>query len=599
MINVDFIESVDFYSGAFPAARGNALSSVMEFGFKDGRSDKWTANAVVGASDLGITLEGPTGDNSSLIMSARRSYLQFLFDALGLPFLPTYNDFQFKWQSQINEKNKITVLGIGAIDDFALNVDLASDTTNEDFENNQRILDFLPVNTQWNYSMGVKWEHFGEKGITTVVGSRNMLNNESYKHVNNDEELPKTFDYVSQEMENKFRVEHKRFLKNGARLTYGVNYEYARYLNDSFFETFSFEQDTLVPINVSANVDLHKYGGFAQVSRPFLDNRLTLSLGVRFDANEFSESMSNPLDQFSPRFSASYSITPELSWNFNTGIYFQLPPYTAIGYAENGVLTNTDLQYIRNQQLVSGFRYEMPERNTIFSLEGFYKYYDRYPFSVDKGISLANLGGDFGVIGNERVTSTSEGRSYGVEFMMQQRLYKGFYGILSYTFVRSEFTGAEEDVFIPSSWDSRNLISLTAGWKIGKNWELGGRFLYSGGTPFTPFDVASSMQIQNWDLFRTGIPDFSRLNSQRLTNYHQLDVRVDKKWFFDRWSLNLFLDIQNIYNFAIPSPAFLDVEKDEFGNAIPDSNNPGSYSPLFIEQTGASILPTIGIIVEL
>jgi len=86
LINVDFIESVDFYSGAFPANRGNALSSVLEFGFKEGRKDEYTVNAVVGSSDVGLTFEGPTGENSSLIMSARRSYLQFLFQALGLPF---------------------------------------------------------------------------------------------------------------------------------------------------------------------------------------------------------------------------------------------------------------------------------------------------------------------------------------------------------------------------------------------------------------------------------------------------------------------------------------------------------------------------------
>lgn len=100
MINVDLVENIDFYAGAFPASRGNALSSVMEFSFKEARTDEWTANMVVGTSDLGLTLEGPTGENSSLIMSMRRSYLQLLFEAIGLPFLPIYNDYQFKWPSR-------------------------------------------------------------------------------------------------------------------------------------------------------------------------------------------------------------------------------------------------------------------------------------------------------------------------------------------------------------------------------------------------------------------------------------------------------------------------------------------------------------------
>jgi hypothetical protein len=76
MLNVDLIKEVEFYSGAFPASRGNALSSVFEFEVKEARKDKYTANVVLGSSDLAIAAEGPTGKNSSLIMSVRRSYLQ-------------------------------------------------------------------------------------------------------------------------------------------------------------------------------------------------------------------------------------------------------------------------------------------------------------------------------------------------------------------------------------------------------------------------------------------------------------------------------------------------------------------------------------------
>ena len=111
MINVDLVEGVDFYAGAFPAARGNALSSVMEFRFKDPRSDQWTANAVLGTSDLGVTVEGPTGENSSLIASFRRSYLQLLFEVIGLPFLPIYNDYQYKWTWRPDDRNAVTVAG--------------------------------------------------------------------------------------------------------------------------------------------------------------------------------------------------------------------------------------------------------------------------------------------------------------------------------------------------------------------------------------------------------------------------------------------------------------------------------------------------------
>ena len=599
LINVDFIDKVEFYSGAFPANRGNALSSVFDFGFKEGRTDRWSANAVVGSSDVGLTLEGPTGDKSSIIMSARRSYLQLLFEQLGLPFLPTYNDFQFKWKSNLSQKDQITVLGLGAIDQFSLNTSLGEVTESEDFETNRFLLDVLSIDTQWNYSTGVKWDHFVEDGSWIFVLSRNMLNNRSYKHQDNDESKPLIRDYLSQEIENKFRAERKIFKDNGLKITTGVNYEYAKFNNRSEFDQFSFSESIVKTVFFESAFDMHKYGAFAQGSKSFFKERLSLSVGLRVDGNEYSKSTSNPLDQLSPRFSASYVLTPKLSANFNTGIYYQLPAYTVLGYEENGVLQNrrNNIKYIRNQQLVAGFQYNFPERNSIITVEGFYKYYDRYPFSVDKHISLANLGADFGVIGNEEVISTSVGRSYGVEFLMQQRLYKGWFGILAYTFVRSEFKDGQGKLR-PSSWDSKHIVSFTAGKKFKKGWELGWRFQFSGGLPFTPVDEETSLIIENWNVNRSGVPDYSRLNSERINAFHQLDIRLDKKWFLKKFDLNLFLDIQNIYNQVTPLQLILAVQQDDYGNPIVDPNNPGSYLPNFLDSSNGSVLPSLGIILE-
>ena len=164
LINVDFIREVDFYSGAFPANRGNALSSVFSFKQKDGRSDRIGATATVGASDFGISLEGPLGENTTFIASARRSYLQLLFTALELPFLPTYNDFQAKVKYR-KGKNELYFLGLGAIDQFKLNLD-ANETESQQF-----LLQNLPVSPQWNYTNGLVYKRYGDLGYTTFVVS--------------------------------------------------------------------------------------------------------------------------------------------------------------------------------------------------------------------------------------------------------------------------------------------------------------------------------------------------------------------------------------------------------------------------------------------
>lgn len=598
MLNVDLIQEVEFYSGAFPAARGNALSSVFEFEVKEARKDKYTANFVVGSSDLAIATEGPTGKNSGLIISARRSYLQGLFRLLELPFLPTYNDFQFKWKTKLDDRNQITILGLGAIDQFDLNLSLADDTTSENYLRNNYLLSNLPINTQWNYTVGSKWDHYTDNGRVTVVLSRNALQNNAFKYINNDENLARTLDYSSRETENKFRVEHKINGKSGWKTIYGVSSELAQFTVNNKSDRYIPASDTTVRFVYATSLNLVKYGLFIQSSKTMLRERLVLSAGMRADGTDFNDEMSNPFNQFSPRISASYRFAPQWSFNMNTGIYYQLPAYTVLGFVQDGVNLNKDARYIGNTQAVAGVKYDWDKRNTTISLEGFYKEYKNYPVSVNNNISLANLGADFGVVGNEAIRSAGLGRAYGLEFLYQQKLYKGVYGILSYTYVRSEFSNFEGK-FVPSSWDSRHLISVTGGWRFGKNWEIGGRFLFSGGLPFTPDNVAASININNWNQLNAGIPDYTRLNSQRINAFHQLDVRVDKRWFFSKWSLNLFLEVLNIYNNVTPTKPTLDVVRDSQGLPIPDPNNPGSYIPNFLDESTGSLLPSIGIIIEL
>jgi hypothetical protein len=623
MINVDLVEGVDFYAGAFPAARGNALSSVMEFRFKDPRTDQWTANAVVGTSDLGVTLEGPTGEKSSLIVSARRSYLQLLFEVIGLPFLPIYNDYQYKWTWRPDDRNAVTVLGLGALDDFELNLDLASDTSAQDYLNQVAILDVLPVSEQWNYMQGVKWDRYMDDGKWTFVLSRNMLNNTSYKHVDNDVTLPRTLDYVSQEIENKARAERMRSLDNGWKVSGGVSAEYAKY-NNATRTTVFVPQVGQQEVVFGSDFKMAKYGAFAQASRALLENRLTLSGGVRVDGAALldvaedltdpanSSALANPLDQFSPRVSASWSFAPGWTWNANTGIYHQLPAYTILGYAGMGAdstsmtLTNwrEDLSYTTNRQVVMGVRRELAERNAAVSVEGFYKGYVNSPASASSGVALANLGADFGVVGNEEVTFNAEGRAYGMEVLLQQRLYKGYYGLLAYTLVRSEYINPGDDLmlqsWVPSSWDNRHIVSFTGGKKWDSGWELGARVLFSGGLPYTPYAVDQSLLISNWETFNAPLVDYDQLNTQRNGAFHQVDLRLDRKWFFDTWSLDVFMDVQNLTGAAPPQPAQLDVVRDPAtGTPIQSVTNPGSYDPRYISTATGAVLPAIGMIVEL
>lgn len=598
MINVNFIQKTDLYTGAFPANRGNALSSVMELQQIKGNDERITGTFMIGSSDIGLTLDGPSSKTSSFILSVRRSYLKFLFKALKLPFLPTYNDFQYKHTFRPNDKNQITLIGLAAIDDFSLNKEVNEGLKDEEvIDRNNYILGNLPINSQWNYTVGAKWVHFSNNSYQTLVVSRNHLNNSAVKYQDNIENPALlVLDYNSQEIENKFRIESTKRAK-GWKWNLGAGFQHVRYTNSTFNKKEREGQVELILFD--SQLRLNRFALFTQLSRSFLEERLSLSLGVRSDISDYSKNMNNPLDQLSPRLSASYSLTEKLNINFNTGRFFQLPPYTVLGYRNNeGDLVNRDnkVTYIRCDHLVGGLEFK-PSQYARITIEAFHKSYNNYPFLLADEISLANLGSDFGVIGNDAVTSSSKGKSYGLELFIQQTLTSSLYGILSYTYVRSRFQDAKS-IYIPSSWDNRHILNLNAGIKLKRNIEAGMKFRLLGGAPFTPYDRELSALKEVWEVTRQGIPDWDRLNQERNPIFHSLDIRVDKRWFFKRWALDAYLDIQNLYNYQIEGQAYLDIVRDQSGNPVPDPNNPEVYQTRLIKNTTGTLLPSIGLMIE-
>ena len=592
IINVDFVQSVDFLSGAFPASKGNALSSVLNFTLLDGNKDKMKYRATIGASDLGLTIDGPTGENSSILVSARRSYLQLLFGVLELPFLPNYTDFQLKYRVRLDDKNEITILGLGAKDDFKLNLD-ANET-----EFQQYILDYIPVQEQYSYTAGIVYKHFRKSGYDTWVLSRNYLNNTQYKYEDNIEaDSNKVLDYFSGEGEIKARFERTIIGDKGFRISFGGGYEYAHYRNSTF--QLLYTGDGVEEINYDTNMKFSKFNAFGQVSKAYLDEKLRLSLGLRTDLNNWSNTMLNPLPQLSPRFSASYSLTDKLNLNFNVGRYFQLPPYTALGYKNSSgefVNRENDLKYIQSDHLVLGLEL-IPTENIQLTAEGFYKNYYKYPFSVNDQVPLSSKSAGYGIFGDEELTSTSDGRAYGIELLGRLKEFKQTNLVFSYTFVRSEFKDLNA-VWIPSAWDNKHLFSVSATKKFRNNWDFGFKWRYVGGAPYTPYDLEKSSLKEAWDVRGQGYLDYSRFNTERLEAFHQLDLRIDKQFFYKAWSLLLYADVQNVYNHKADQPPILIRETDSEGNPLTDPIDPSRYVLKYIDGDSGTVLPTIGVIVE-
>ncbi len=596
ILNVDFIKSADYYSSAFPSGRGNALSSVFDFKLIEGNKDKPSVRASVGASEISLSLNTPVTENSSLLFSVRRSYLQFLFSQIGLPFLPTFNDATTRYKVKLNKKNELSFLFIGAYDQFKLNFDA------EQTEENRYILGYLPVNNQWSYTVGATHKYFMNNSVLTTVISRNHLNNSIYKYANNDDSNPQNLitDFESNESENKLRSEISTAL-NGYNLNFGISTELDQYDTDSYNNLYTNGIPT--EISTTSLLNIIRYGAFGSISKSVIDERLTLTLGVRADGANYSSQTRNIIDQISPRLSGSYQLLDPLSLNFNVGRYYQLPSYTMLGYKNaNNELANKSNQigYIGVNHYVIGFEIN-PNKNSKFTFETFFKDYSDYPFSVEDQVSMASKGGDFGVFGDEEVTPTSAGEAKGFEILYRLKTENKLNISAAYTYVRSSFTNSNNQL-IPSSWDSRNLFTTTIGKSLKNNWDIGIKWRYVGGLPYTPWDIETSSYVQAWNVNNRGELDYSQFNSLRLASFHQLDFRIDKSFYYKNFMIGLYLDIQNLYNRQADQPTNLVQVLDSNGAAI--IKNPTApieeqqYELKELKNSAGTVLPTIGVIVE-
>jgi hypothetical protein len=584
LINVDFIREVNFYSSAFPADRGNMLSSDMDIRLRDGRDDRWGGAITLGITDAALSMETPLGKkkNVTVLASVRSSYYNWFFKLIQVPIFPNYNDAQIKIKWKIDNKNELEFVSLTACDIFKLN--LAANKT----ELQQYDLLATPINNQWSYTNGFKFTHLYDNSYLQFVVSSSELVNQIFKYTDNNPALPKTINYFSIESESKARLEYIA-RKNGWKFNAGGNFEMAYYYNRSVFTGPYFNYNYLTKLFIP------KYGAFASVSRAVADNRLLLSLGLRFDGNTYNSSMTNPFRQYSPRFSMSYNITTEVHWNFNTGYYHELPTYTVMGYRDstNRLVNQNRITYMRCLHVVTGFDYNT-HINSRVSVEGFFKQYFNTPYLLDDSVALANLGGNFGVVGNDPATSTSKGRAYGAEFLYEQKLYKGWYATIAYTLFWSQYQNGGKQ-YVSSSWDTRNIISATLGKKFKYNWELGLRYRVQGGRPYTPYNISYSSLVPVYNVNPAGVLDYSEVNTLHLPWFHQLDMRVTKKWYLTHWSVELYLDIQNLYyNKEQDTPALVYLT-DANGNPLLTPNHL-SYQTKLIPTYDGVIQPQLGLI---
>jgi hypothetical protein len=521
-INLDYVKETSFSTGGFSPKYGDKLSSVLSIELRNGRNDRFGGKATISASQFGLNVEGPLSDNSNFIFSVRRSYLDLIFKAAGFGFVPEYYDVLSKFNFKIDNNNSLSYLFIGAFD----NVRYFNDTPDQRYDNS-RILG----SDQIQYFTGLSLRRIFDGGFFNLTLGRNYID---FNTQQNDSLLVPIFQNKSLEAENSLRGDLVYKLSSTSEINFGINLKTIKFNADILFPTFRTSLgDSLPSTELNTKSNFTKSAVYAIYHQYFFD-RLSVNFGARIDYFD-------PLDNkfyFSPRFSTSYSLNELTNINFSTGIYHQSPSYIWL-IADN---SNKKLKNIRADHFILGFDHRLQE-DILLKVEGFLKRYTNYPTSVIRPyLVLANSGAGYGgsdnnfaSFGLESLVGEGKGISRGVELSIQKKLSEiPYYGLLSLTYGKTEFTPLDGIKRI-GNYDQTWIFNLSGGYKFDEQWEASLKFRYASGMPFTPFNPDGTQNVIFY-------------NSERMQPNHSLDVRVDRRWFFDRWTLITYLDIQNIYN---------------------------------------------------
>jgi len=559
LINIEFVQEASFSAGGYGARYGDRTASFTNIRLREGNGDRLSGELNLSATGFGLIMEGPLPGKGSFLGSIRRSYLDLIFRAADFSFVPRYWDFSFKTAHPIGRDNQLSFLLIGALD----RVDFNNETADDRFDNS-RIL--APEQNQ--YFSGLTWKHFLSNGTLTLSLGRTFT---EFNSEQRDSLGQTTFRSLSNEGENTLQADLS--LEPGRRttLTVGAVAHYASDLSyDTFIDGFFRLDENGIPstLTVDTTFSAFRIAGYAEVGQG-ITSRLSASLGARVTHYAFIDET-----RLDPRFGVRYAVGSSTALIGSAGRYHQPPSYIwLVGDPANPAA----LDPIRSDQVVLGVERQL-RPDTRLQIEVFYKWYGSYaargfrPQAVLAPAGFEDVTNDI-PFGLEPLTSVGTGRSYGVELFLQKKLSAvPLYGLVSLTVAQSEFE-ALDGVTRPGAYDGRVIANILAGYRFNPAWEVSGKFRLATGLPSTPFITEG---------IYTGRLDFSRYNAgPRLPLFHALDVRVDRRWSFRSWQLEIYLDIQNIYG-----------RKNVSGYRW----NPRDQAPEADESLG--ILPSIGVNVQ-
>jgi hypothetical protein len=523
ILNADFINDVNFYSGGFSPIYGDRLSSIMDITYREGNKTRFSPQVNLSIAGAGASVEGAIGNKINYLFSFNRSYLDLLVKQLeeGMP-LPKYGDAQAKIVYELNDKNKLTLLDVFSVDEIYMNED---DALQNDANMYGRTDGF--TNTA-----GLNWQH---------IWSNSGYSNTSVAHTftKYDRDYSKTVTqkqfYTNNSDEQIIRLRNVSYLKlnNKNALEFGGDLS-AMFIDfDTFYGEYEDQYgNTTDPLYINSKMDGYKIGVFGVHHFNLLEN-LRLDYGARVDYFTYNKNL-----DVSPRGTLTYQLNPKTSVSVGAGLFHQNIPNNILVQSEDfkSLETPTAIHYTvgLSQELWSATR---------LSVEAYYKDYYDFPINPEQPtMFLFDQVQIYGIFfSNSALEDNGRATSKGLEIILQKKLAEDFYGLTSAALSNASY----KDYF--GQWhdriyDNRFNFNIEGGYIPSNDWEFKVRWVFANGAPYTPFDYEASKAAG------VGIWDLSRTNSERLPDYHSLNLRIDKRFYFSSSSLLVYLSVWNVYN---------------------------------------------------
>ncbi len=523
LLNVDFLQDATFSAGGFPATYGDRLSSIMELKYREGNREEFDAQADVNFAGFGISGEGPINNGKgSWLMSARRSFLDLLVDAIGTGVAPRYSDYQGKVVYDLSPSNKLMFLGVLGVDDISFDKKQSEDDGNIVYG------DY----SGYEYTVGVNWQYLWSKNgySNTSLSLLSMKQENTFYETKSDIQLTddNTYERAAQFRNvNVYQLSDRNHIQFGTDVRYLFN-DYNAYMA----EYTNPIGDTVPPLNMIARVESPKIGLFGSCTISPL-KRLSLTGGLRYEYFDYNEH-----SHLSPRFSFTYELTERLSLNGATGVYYQFLPAGLLAQHEKNKKLEDPVAY----HYILGLKYLLSE-TTELTLEGYYKNYENFPIdTMQPQLFVADELVYRGFMGNYlSLVDKGVAESYGIELTLQKKLRENFYGLVSASFFRSKYRGLD-NIWRDRVYDNQVVIGVEGGYKPNNKWEFSIRWIYAGGPPYTPLDLVQSKLIDR------SVYERNRVNEERMPDYHSMNVRIDRRYNFSGSNLIVYFSVWNVYN---------------------------------------------------